>query len=417
MIPVYFNVKTFKNIGKVSSISLIEDLKNHIFYILKDNLSDRWNDAISDGLSGCRDIENFLIELKSKSKEKIAVNADCGNFKYFKAKLGGFFSDNGIIDSLHLELNYKCNLKCRHCFNPKNMDGYSIAFGQAKNIIDEACKTNVCSICLTGGECTINNDFFKIAEYAREKRLALLILTNGQRLFDDNILFNELLNIYPSLLKISLYSMNPHVHDFITGVKGSQYKTLNVIKRLRDKNVKVHIASPMLSYNADDYKEVKKFADETGASFSTGCNFIYNKNNNNLQEKSDYKDIEKFYRDTSALFPDSKRREFKKSDYNVCNAGNTILSIKPNLDITPCTGFNYILGNYNTTSLKELQENILPEFRKKFIKSNLKECFKYDYCRFCRYCALQSAGESGFMKKSKTLCEDAEAYYNAYLKL
>lgn len=403
--PDFINTRAFHIKDNTYSVCLVEDLRNHTFYQLKNELAQEWEKSEYK--------EQFLFDVRNNKSLKCTINTKSKNFKYFSAHLGEFFVENNIIDTLHLELNYKCNLNCKHCFTPENMDEYSISFEQAKKIIDEAYFGNVYGITLTGGECTINNDFLKIAKYVREKRMPLSVLTNAQKLYDDENLFNELLNIYPSDFKISLYSMNSNEHDYITGVKGSYHKTLSIIKRLREKNINVHIACPQLSYNIGSHKEVKEFAEKIGAEFLTGCHFIYNKNNNNLTAKCTYDNIEQFYCDTLDM---NNIRNFKKSDGRICGAGKNILSIRPNLDITPCVGFNHVLGNYNSTSLKELQENILPKFREKFIKSNLKECFKYDYCKYCQYCSLQATHETGFLKKSPTLCEDAKAYLIAYLK-
>ena len=159
-IPNYINTRNFK--CKSYNISLIEDLKNHVFYVLKGKLSDDWLNITSV----CRytDIESFLFNLIRKSNnnsEKIVIKADGEIHKYVNKRLSRLFLENNIIGSLHLELNYRCNLKCKHCFNPKDMNEYKISFEQAKKIIDEAHKIDVYGITLTGGECTINKDFLK----------------------------------------------------------------------------------------------------------------------------------------------------------------------------------------------------------------------------------------------------------------
>ncbi len=397
--------RTYHTKDKNYAVCFVEDLKNHIFYIFKNELLKEWYNA--------EDKEKFLFDVYNNKNLKCSISKDSSNFMYFLEQLKEFFIENNFIYSLHLELNYNCNLKCKHCFNPKNINEYSINFETAKKIIDDAYSSDIYSIALTGGECTINNDFLKIAKYIKEKNIHLDILTNAQKLYDDKNLYNELLNIYPKSFKISLYSMNPDVHDSITGIKGSHHKSLSIIKSLREKGITVYIAAPQLILNPGSYKEVKEFAEKIGAGFSAGCNFIYNKDNNNLNIKSGFADIEKFYFDTIDL---NNIRNFQKSDKRICAAGQTLISIRPNLDITPCVGFNHVLGNYNSTSLKELSEEILPKFKEQFIISNLKECFKYDYCRFCKYCSLQSSNETGFLRKSPTLCEIAKAYRNAYLK-
>ncbi len=89
----------------------------------------------------------------------------------------------------------------------------------------------------------------------------------------------------------------------------------------------------------------------------------------------------------------------------------------PNLNITPCLDFNYKLGNYKEISILDVWKNKLPEFRKNFICKNKKECFKFNYCKFCNYCSTYPMFESGFMKKSEILCSEAKAYYDFQQKI
>ena len=51
-------------------------------------------------------------------------------------------------------------------------------------------------------------------------------------MYDDEELFNEIIKIYPHQISLSLYSLNAEIHDKITGVVGSQQKTLYIIEKL-----------------------------------------------------------------------------------------------------------------------------------------------------------------------------------------
>ncbi len=208
--PNHITSRIFKIKTDISEIALVEDIKNHLIFILKDKLSKQWQKSEKK--------EDFLLQLL-KNNFKGAINNKSENIKYFAAKLDKLFWENDIIASLKLELNYKCNLNCKHCYNPKDMDEYSINYEQAKKIIDDAYSSNIYSISLTGGECTINKDFLKIAKYVREKNMPLYILTNAQKLYDDDDLFKEIISIYPNNIQISLYSMNPEIHDYIQVLK------------------------------------------------------------------------------------------------------------------------------------------------------------------------------------------------------
>ncbi len=439
-ISPWISSKTYQLKSKSESVSFINDIKNRNCFVIKGKISKLWHFIIhhssleevlnyAEELNLKNILNSFMAELRNNNIIqtecitapvkteflKTSISYDSTNFSYFSDLRNKFLFKYNLIDTIYLELNYNCNLKCRHCFNPKNMNNNYIFFEQAKKIIEEAKTLGISEVALTGGECTINKDFFKIAKYVRKNYLELSVLTNGQKLFDDEKLFNQFINLYPSLVKISLYSMKADIHDNITQVSGSHFKTLSVIKRLRENKINIKIACPQLSYNYGEYKEVFEFAKDIGAKFSGGVQFINNKNNKNLCSKLSKKLIEEYYIENFDNIP--PRNSFCKNTDRLCGAGSSMLSIRPNLDITPCVGFNYVLGNYSSSSLTELKKTTVKKFLNEFNRNNLSECFKEDYCRFCYYCSLYPTNDSGFLKKSPILCEDARAYYNAYKKL
>ena len=358
--------------------------------------------------------EKLRIFKVIKDNYDFVISFDDTNFDYFHNQLINVLTHNGFLTSINLNLNYTCNQNCIHCCNPKDMNSYSINFEQAKKIIDEASDLGVFDVTLTGGECTINNDFIKIAKYITEKQLRLSVLTNAQKLYDDENLFNDLINLNPSQVQITLFSMNPLIHDKITKIKGSQYKAVEVIKKICACKITTQVTCIVLDCNFNEYKKVKEFADSIGAKFLADVRFINNKKNNNFNTRLKGKKLLNYYLETIDI--NNTRENFEEKERFTCSGGVDRISIAPNLDIHPCNYFNYPLGNFNTTTLKEVREKIVPEFQKKLICKNLKDCFKHDYCKFCIYCPIYTCYDKGFLKKSKTLCEDAKAYYCAYLK-
>lgn len=422
-----------------TSFSIIEDVKNCIYYVLKGVMSDLWFTIISTKdytkireYSASRNVENqlqeFLLELKQKDLIEIDINdtkiinkylvfsckETSKNYEHFDITRFKFISKNNLLESLNLELTYKCNLNCRHCCNPKDCNQYEITFENAKKIIDEASDLGLREISLTGGECSISKDFLKIAKYAKEKFLKVLILTNGQELYNNPELFEEIVKLYPATLKISLYSMNPEIHDNITGVKGSHNKTLTVIKKLKERNINVTVTCMNLSYNVGEYKKVREFANSINARFIDDHLLLVNHKNNNLCSKIKEEDIEKIYLEN---FKNHQNRAIQaKDDRHVCSGGINRYSITPKMDIIPCVYFGYSLGNYKEISFADIRKNIIPEFRKKYIRKNLDECFKHEYCKFCILCPAYAwyDRDGDFMKKSEILCEDARAFYKVY---
>lgn len=437
-INLWIATRTHK-IGEKNSISNIYDAKRKVYYFLKGVSSRLWDLIVNSQnyeelliYAQNNHLENeldaILYELKQKeiiSSNKLfkksdynflskAISINSPNVKFFYRMWMQATYGIGVINSLFLEFNYTCNLKCRHCYNHKDMNEYSITFEQAKKIIDEAYELGISVVKITGGECTINKDFLKTAEYVKSKHLELLINTNGLAFYENEELMKKFLELYPTQIRISLYSMRPEVHDHITGIKGSWQKTKTVIERLNDAGATLCIAIPVLSYNKDCYKEVLDYAESKKISVGNACFFINNPKNNNLDAKLDFEDMEQYYIDTLAR-SGHIRKNFKKDDRPVCEAGWERLCITPKFDVTPCIAMYYVLGNLKSTTLKEITQTTLVDFRNKFLRKNLTECFNEEYCKHCIYCSDTACFTGTFMKKQPISCENAKACYNAVL--
>ncbi len=441
-LPKYIISKTYHITDNNLSYSFIADEKNSIEYPLKGKLSDLWEFivnskdydlickfAINNKLDNI--LDDFLFQLKQKklictdlnflSENSVnllpAIYFNSENYSYYINYKNNFLLKYKFIENLYLVLNYRCNLNCRHCCNPKNMDQFFISFEQAKKIIDEAVELGVSEILVTGGECTLNKDFLNIVKYIKSKYLRLVIFSNGQNFYDNEDLFNSIVDIYPSLIQFSLYSTNPQVHDNMTRVSGSHHKTLSVLKKFKQAGINVGILSFQSTYNKNSYQDLNTLAESLDVGYIDVCCFIYNKNNNNLDAALSEEDMVKYYtrRYPTSLDLEHKYKKFKKSDKKICKAGYNLISVEPDLSITPCMYSKYSFGNLKNITLKYVKENILPEFQKLYTTENLKECFKYDYCKYCSYCLVNVMLNSEFLKKSEMLCRNARAVQKTFL--
>lgn len=430
--------------GKSISRTYICDEESHSKFLLKGTSSDIWNVIVTTqnyekvkeyatkkGVENEIDeflqklhYSNLLIFSEVKKEETSSSKAEeTLDFYDFENNKAAWLQKRRLLQGLTLQLTYNCNLKCKHCFNDKSFTHLQISYEDAKRIIDEAYELGITEVGLTGGECTVNKDFLKIASYIREKRLSLVVLTNGLTLYDDD-LFEQFVNLYPTEVKLSVYSMTPELHDEITGVKGSHQKAITVLKKLRARNIKTGINYLMMKNNMNCMKEILDFGKENGISVSVTSLFIQNEDNNNSDYRLTSDDIEKLcldknfplsvHRRTKADRPPGLRRENKV----ICSAAASYLAVNSNLDVLPCTDFKFSLGNLKTQKLKDIWNKSVPAFRKDFLKSNLDpECGTHSYCKYCLYCPLQASIENGFMKKSTTSCENAIAYERALKKL
>lgn len=385
------------------------------------------------------ELEDFLEELHSVGILLINDNKeeDLTNIRpYNRANLYGIMGeldfcfqkldDNGFLPNLFFELTYNCNLKCVHCFNDKNLKEQP-TFEDVKPIIDEAIKLGTFFITLSGGECTLNKDFIKIAQYIREKRLALCIYTNGQTFYDNPELLEKVVNLYPFEIALSLYSMNSEIHEKITGIKGSYHKTLSVIKKLKEKNINVRINSFQTKYNPYDCKEIQEFAKENNVSCAIDYELINNPDKSNSDVRITEEQLLKMFKANTSLY---KIDNFKIIEFNdvfmkkalLCSAGHKAISINPNLDIYTCPTLKIPLGNYKNVSLKELWKNKDNKSSKLYKIRNIRridlsDCYKHEYCKYCSYCLGIALSEGSFLKKNKTFCKEAKIRMKVHKEL
>ena len=315
---------------------------------------------------------------------------------------------NGFIYTVEIELSYKCNLTCKHCFNDKDVAEYSIDFNYAKKIIDEAIKLGAYNFCFTGGECTIHPDFIKILSYIRKHRKTFSIITNGQALYDDDVLFENLVSLYPREIRISLYSMNPEIHDSITGVKGSHKKTISVIKKLKERNIIVRINFFQMSLNKNSLEDVLKFREEINVDLTvTNFSFINNKKNNNAYIMVDNKEIYEALGDEKSPYYyllDIKDNVLNSKESPICYGTCGSIAISPLLDVFPCISLKYRLGNLKETTLESIWNNEHAKFMDIFKVKNLKDCKDCKDSQYCMYEPCMGMYENGFLKKSDICC-------------
>ena len=361
-----------------------------------------------------------MIQDKNKKRTNNAINIkepisikEGNKTKKFEERMSNWLQKRKFLQKLFIELTYECNLKCVHCYNEKELECQEIPFENIKNIIDEAYALGAFSVILSGGEATLHKDFLKIVKYIRKRRMSLEIYTNGQSLYNDHKLLKELIKIFPYKISLRLYSLEPEIHDKITGIKGSHYKTLSVINELKKNNISVGIKCFLTKYNADSYSEVVEFARKNGLSLQIDCKFINNPKNNNNNEKITNEQLYRLYSNGKSLFkfkPFNYNNDFFQ--YSVCSAGHTGLTISPDLNVYTCPTLKISLGEISRDSLSDIwnekSKNTSLSKIRRTKKKDLQNCYKEEYCKYCVYCPGIAHLNNKYMEKYEAFCNDAK---------
>lgn len=346
-----------------------------------------------------------------------------------KESSSDFFSryslEHPFLDSFQIELTSKCNERCVHCYIPHEIKNTQIEHDLMIKALDECKAMGVLTIVFSGGEAMLHPNFCEFLKYAKDLDLNVVVLSN-LTLLNDGIL-EALKYRHPSCVNVSLYSMNPEVHDSITTIKGSQEITKKNIIKLIENNIPVQINCPVMKQNKDDFDEVVRWGQ--GYKCSVVVDYLImarcDRSTDNLQNRLSSAEVEQVI--TKLLNSDvvfqtniKNRDESKlgKHDGNerVCGVGLTSLCMISNGDVYPCVGWHKcILGNLNNNSLNDIWNNS-PQIKylrglrmRDFKKCN--GCKDYDYCLMCMSRNSNEDPDGDIFNIPQITCDAAEIHH------
>ena len=342
-------------------------------------------------------IYSFIAELVEKDilipehKQVEVINS-------LEKEVSGHITDMINLYSATIELTYKCNVKCRHCY-VIDEDREELSTDKIKAILDELADLNVFNIVFTGGEVFTRKDAFEILEYAYSKRFVVDIFTNGNLLTPEGIL--KLKALWPRCVSFSVYSHIAEKHDAITQVQGSFEKTIAVIKACVLIGIQVNIKTPIFSETMGDLPELVKLADSLGVSIGLG-NSITPKINGDLSPTA----MKVVGETDNNVVLDTINVLIKTVDSNpsietrsekLCGAGERSISINPYGEVFPCAVFHLCIGDVTKQSIKQIWEesDMLIWWRNNNLRSLRKGCSDCSYAERCTFCPGEAMMRNG----------------------
>lgn len=382
----------------------IESLAKDKFVVIGESVEEL--DAKDEKFTYAMDNPKTLVDdFYQSTDEKVSENTQ----DFFLEEVQG----RPLISSLQFELSSRCNERCIHCYipNEKKNKGFDMPTSKVKSILDEFADMGGIHVTLSGGEAFLHKDIIEIAKYCREKDLEISILSNLISLKDEQI--EALKEVNLSLIQVSLYSMDPDVHDFITTVKGSFEKTKTSIEKLVAADIPIQISCPIMKANRKGYDKVLEYAKKLKIKAQTDYIMMARSDldTENLANRLSLEETEELLRDIIEhdeqykegilqQRPISDEIKFNLERYlnqPVCGVGYDNCCITANGDVYPCAGWqDYVLGNVYKQSLKEIweQSKRVKELRK-ITNASFPQCLKCEARDYCSKCLVRNYNESG----------------------
>src|SRR3982074_3135141 len=114
--------------------------------------------------------------------------------------------------SVQLDLTYRCNERCIHCYLDHRDHG-EMNTAEIKNLLDQMADAGVFYLTISGGEILMRKDFFEILEHARARTFCIKLKTNAVLIRKKEA--QRIRAVGVESVQVSIYSHRPEIHDAI----------------------------------------------------------------------------------------------------------------------------------------------------------------------------------------------------------
>ncbi|HEY6420257.1 MAG TPA: radical SAM protein [Candidatus Binataceae bacterium] len=320
----------------------------------------------------------------------------------------------GIPLSAHLDVTWRCNERCVHCYLDHDDLG-ELTYDEIHGLLAQMAEAGVMFLTLSGGEPFLRKDLFAIIRCARE-------LTFNVKLKSNALLIREaeaaqIRELGVEQIQISIYSHRAEVHDAITKVKGSLERTLAAIRFLKAQNLKVTIANVVMRQNRFDYPGVQALAAELGVHFTVDPTISPHINGDRslLKLNIPHEDLRQVLHDptiggeaeTCAPPPLASDEPL---DGRPCSAGHSSCYISPYGDVYPCVQFPLPSGNIRELRFADIW-NDSPQLKevRSIRERDLPVCSSCSHITSCTRCPGLAYMEGNMRGPSTADCEKSYA--------
>jgi radical SAM protein with 4Fe4S-binding SPASM domain len=329
--------------------------------------------------------------------------------------LGNRALELGVPLNAHLDLTYRCNERCEHCYLDHDDHG-EMALAEIKTLLNQMAEAGVLFLTLSGGEIFMRMDFFEILAYARRLQFCVKLKTNGFMIREKEA--DRLRDLGVQEIRISIYSHRAPVHDAITKLPGSLNRSVAAIKFLKSRGLNVVIGNVLMSHNLADYAGVKALASELGVEVTTdptitpkidGDRSLLQLGIRGSQLSDVFHDPELVGNvEESCAIPDTP--DASPLDYIACSAGHTYCYISPYGDVYPCVQFPLPCGNVRTQKFLDIWRNSaqLNEVRSIRVR-DMPTCSSCSHIGSCSRCPGLAYMEGNMRGPSSLDCEKSFA--------
>ncbi len=322
--------------------------------------------------------------------------------------------DLGIPFSAHLDVTYRCNERCVHCYLDHDDQG-EMTLPEIRNVLDQLADAGTFMLTLSGGEVFMRRDLVDILAYARKLLFSVKIKTNGVMIREFEA--RQLAELGVQDVQISIYSAQAQVHDAITKLPGSWKRSLRAIDLLKAQGVHVTIANVLMTANLFTDSGVVQLAKELGVSYLLDPMVTpkMDGDTSTLAWRAPFWALQKALhnQELAGAVDESSAHAAPTRDHREdipCSAGHNACYISPYGDVFPCVQFPLPSGNVRRRKFIDIWHHSreLQEVRSIRMK-HLPTCSSCSHSPTCSRCPGLAYMEGDMRGPSSANCQESFA--------
>lgn len=309
-------------------------------------------------------------------------------------QLNQLYWQHHYIQKMHIELTYRCNFRCVHCYNTTHGGAATeLTTEEWFSAFDQLADMGCYLLTLTGGEVFVRKDVVPIIEHACDRRFTIRFNTNGS-LIDEKMLQKfEPLRPFLQSFDVSFYGADPDQHDTLAQKPGSYNNTMRAVRLLSEANF--HLVAKYVTMK-DNFDGIEKFEEDMSR---LGVRHAVHTGSLIPQTDRNTKSLVQILNDSQYRNLLTKRGTPHPSSPGTCKPGHVRGAITPDGHVSPCewlTDFKY--GNLREQSLRDIWYSPgFLGFRKVFEEES--ECPPCSLRPGCNRCPAHSYLETGSLLK------------------
>ena len=317
----------------------------------------------------------------------------------------------GVPLSVHLDVTYRCNERCEHCYLEHDGEG-EMTTAEIRNLLDQLADAGVFFLTISGGEPLIRRDCFEIIEYARSLSFNVKLKTNAVLIREKQA--RRLRELQVEQIQISVYSHRQEIHDGISKLPGSLSRTIAAIRLLKSHGLKVTLANVLMQRNFQDSEGVRQLAWELGAHYTLDPTItpMMSGDTSVLRLRISPGTLQSVFHNPNLVgnvaefcAPPTPIDEGALEGFP-CSAGQTACYVSPRGEVYPCVQFPLPCGNIRKHPFLDIWKNSPQFLEVRSIRGkDLPTCSSCSHLGTCTRCPGLAFMEGNMRGPSSADCE------------